>query len=167
MTEESLFDMGMSADEFDDIPESGFVTIPTKDGIEREGDSVTLLVETGSAEWKTPDKSLIVPVTVAEAGENYGKSIDIYPPAGRDADPKGIGITKRLAKSLGVYDKVFPVQDGKQMLNLLGFAGGKGMATFKRTMSVPPDGSPGQLRSTLAAVDIAPVKPEEPDDIPF
>lgn len=156
----ALFDMDMTPEEFNDIPESGFISIPTRDGIEREGDSVTLMIETSSADWKTPDKSLAVPVTVIEEGENYGKTIDIYPPAGSKADIKGIGITKRLAKCLGVYDKVFPVVDGKQKLNLLGFAGGKGLATFKRTMSVPQGdkaGQPGILRSTLAAVDIAPL----------
>lgn len=161
-----MFDMDMSPDEFNDIPESGFVTIPPRNGRELQpGDSIALTIETGSADWKTPDKSLKIPVTVTEEGENYGKTIDIYPPMGKNADLKGIGITKRLAKSLGVYDKVFPVVNGKQKVNLLGFAGGKGMATFRATMSVPQSaGKEPVLRSTLAAVDIAPV-PGEVEDL--
>lgn len=141
--------LDMTKEELDELAESPFVIIPTADdGVEREGDSVMLDIEAGAADWKTPGVSLLLPITVTEEGVNYGKVVDIYPGVSREA----MGITQRLAKALGVYDKVIVEEEGQLKVKLLGFAGGKGRGKFVRTMS-----NQGNLRSVLTSLNIYPV----------
>jgi len=152
MADELEFQLDMTPEEFDEAKESQFVTIPPGgDGIEREGDSIILDIETGAGDWKTPGVSLVVPIIVTQEGINNGCTAEIYPGVSKTA----IGITKRMARTLGVYDRVFAIKDGKRVIKPINFAGGKGRMRFVREKT-----NNFNLISKASAVNVLPLASE-------
>lgn len=142
---------------------SGFVVIPPSNPAKglQAGDSVVLEIETGAATWKEPGKSITVPVTVSQKGENFGKSVEIYPGVTHDPSKKAdaLSILKALVKNLGVEKKVIVFNDkGQMVIRPNGFAGGKGKGKFVATWTTPQTaGKNPSLVAKLAAVDIYPM----------
>lgn len=135
---------------------SGFITLPPINGRPpKEGDSIILSIEAGEALWKTPGKSLDVPFTVIEKGDNFGKITNVYPGVTKDS----LSILKAMCKALGVESKVITYNERKQLvIKPKGFIGGKGVGVFVGTWTVPQEaGKQPSLVAKLATTQIFPV----------
>lgn len=144
-----LFSTGISETEYNDLKDK-FITIPPgADGIAKEGDTITELVEASPAEEKTAGKSLKVVLTVVGKSKygNEGKQIEWYP----GVDAKAMGITKKALQMFAIEDKVIKKANGRVGINPMGFAGARARATFRREMSLN-----NNLRSVLDSTQFFP-----------
>lgn len=145
---ERVFVLDVSEKDYDEITSPFIVIPPGPGGIEAEGDSITLEVEAGMADWKQQGVSLSVPLTVIAEGINFGKEANWYAGVGKSA----MGITKQGLQAFGIEDKVIKRAKGKIGIVPSGFAGAKAVATFRRELS-----NKGNLRSVLDSTKFYPV----------
>ena len=133
----------------------GFVDIPFKKGESpQEGDNIMLEIIAGKGEWKTPNVSMLVKLTVVSPGVNKGKTVEIYPGVSSGA----LGILKTLCKNLGVEDKVITFNEKKQMvIHPFGFEGGRGMGNFVRKWTTPQES--GKSPSLVAKLETTQIYP--------
>lgn len=148
MVNERLFDTDVSENDYDTIT-SKYVTIPPGvSGTELEGDIIRLAVECGAADWKTPGKTLLVPLTVVQEGINKGKQVEWYAGIKKEA----MQVTKPALQAFKIEDKVLKRIDGKLKIAPLGFVGARATVLFKREMS-----NMGNLRSVLDSTSFLPI----------
>ena len=148
MVDERMFVLDVSEKDYDEISSPFIVIPPGPTGVEAEGDSITLAVEAGMADWKQPGVSLKVPLVVTAEGINNGKKADWYPGVSKGA----MGITKQALQAFGIEDAVIKRVKGKIAIAPSAFAGAQAIATFKREMS-----NKGNLRSVLDSTKFYPV----------
>ena len=160
MADERIFTLDVSEKDYDEATSPFIVIPPGPSGIEAEGDTITLRVEAGMADWKTQGVSLKVPLTVVEEGINNGKVVDWYPGVGKTS----MGITKQALQAFGIEDKVIKRVKGKIAIAPSGFTGAEAVATFRRELS-----NKGNLRSVLDSSKFYPVgavsTPDEAEEL--
>lgn len=141
MAKEREFVTDISPEEYDELKSPFIIISPGPSGQELAGDMVYLEVEAqADIDWKTPGKSLKVPLVVTEEGINKGKSVDWYPAI---SGAQAMSITKRALQAFGVEEKVI-VKDnelGKVKILPDHIAGAKAQARFYRELSRPQDPS--------------------------
>ena len=148
MTDERTFVLGVSEKDYDEISSPFIVIPPGPSGVEEEGDSITLTVEAGMADWKQPGISLKVPLVVTAEGINKDKTADWYPGVSKGA----MGITKQALQAFGIEDVVIKRDKGKIAIVPGAFAGAQAVATFKRELS-----NKGNMRSVLESTKFYPL----------